>query len=225
MELMLIWRVLVRRWWMVVIPVVVAAIFVIPQWLMDRSATSGGFSVTLRYTAAQSASNVSPRDGDYQDVWLASELAVNALTDWVRSGTFKDEIQTALGTSDAVDIGGLGIAADNKRSVGQLIMSYPDESGLRTITQVAMDVLRTRAQAYFPQFGNQPAEVTFLDLPQFAAAPPQLTNRFAPLIRLGMGLLGGVLLAFLWEYLDPFVYRREQVEAMGLTVVATIPRK
>jgi hypothetical protein len=225
MELMLVWRVLVRRWWIVVIPVVVAAIFVIPQWLMDRSATSGGFSVTLRYTAAQSASNVSPRDGDYQDVWLASELAVNALTDWVRSGTFKDEIQTALGTSDAVDIGGLGIAADNKRSVGQLIMSYPDESGLRTITQVAMDVLKTRAQAYFPQFGNHPAEVTFLDLPQFVAAPPQLTNRFAPLIRLGMGLLGGVLLAFLWEYLDPFVYRREQLEAMGLPVVATIPRK
>ena len=226
MELILVWRVLVRRWWLVVIPVVVVALIVIPQWLNDRSAGTGGVSVTLRYTAAQMASNLTPRDGDYQDVWLASELAVNALTDWVRSSSFKDEIQQALSVqSITVEMAGLGIAADNKRSIGQLTMSYPDEKGLQTITQVAMDVLISRAQDYFPQFGDQPAEVTVLDTPQFVAAPPQLANRFAPFIRLGVGLFGGIMLAFLWEYLDPFIYRREQVEAMGLVVVASIPRK
>lgn len=226
MELILVWRVLARRWWLVVIPVAVVAVIVVPQWLQDRSAVSGGYSVTLRYTAAQVTSNVSPRDGDYQDVWLASELAVNALTDWVRSSSFKDEIQQQTAAqSNNFDAAALGIAADNRRSVGQLIMSYPDEKGLQTITQVAMDVLINRAQAYFPQFGGQPAEVTFLDTPQMVAAPPQLANRFAPFIRLGLGLLGGVLLAFLWEYLDPFVYRREQVEALGLPVVASIPRR
>lgn len=226
MELMLIWRVLVRRWWMVVIPVVVVAAIVIPQWIQDRAALSGGFSVTLRYTAAQSTANIVPRTGDYQDVWLASELAVNALTDWVRSSSFKDEIKQQMGTDSVeIDVAALGIAADNKRSVGQLIMNYPDEKGLQAITRVAMDVLINRAQAYFPQLGGQPAEVTFLDTPQIVAAPPQLANRFAPFIRLGLGLLGGVLLAFLWEYLDPFVYRREQVEAMGLPVLASIPRK
>lgn len=226
MELMLVWQVLVRRWWMVVIPVAVVAAIVIPQWIRDRSAVAGGFSVTLRYTAAQSTANIAPRTGDYQDVWLASELAVNALTDWVRSSSFKDEIKQQMGAAgDDVNMAALGIAADNKRSVGQLIMNYLDEKGLEALTQVAMDVLINRAQVYFPQLGGQPAEVTFLDTPQIVAAPPQLANRFAPLIRLGLGLLGGVLLAFLWEYLDPFVYRREQVEAMGLPVVASIPRQ
>ncbi len=222
MELILFFRVLLRRWWLVVIPVAIVAVVVIPQWLSERSTSDGGYTVTLRYTAAQSASNVTPRDGDYQDVWLASELAVNALTDWVRSSSFKDEVANKVTDLNAA---GLGVAADNKRSVGQLIMSYPDEKGLAAITQAAMDVMKTQAQNYFPQLGGQPAQVTFLDSPVITAAPPPIANRFAPFIRLALGLLGGMALAFLWEYLDPFVYRREQVEAVGLPVLASIPKK
>ncbi|MBA3868084.1 MAG: hypothetical protein H0X30_02935 [Anaerolineae bacterium] len=222
MELMLFFRVLLRRWWLVVIPVLIVAVVVIPQWLRERSTSGGGYTVTLRYTAAQSASNVAPRDGDYQDVWLASELAVNALTDWVRSTSFEDEIGKKITDLNAA---GFGVAADNKRSVGQLIMSYPDEKGLAAITQAAMDVMKTQAQNYFPQLGGQAAQVTFLDSPVITAAPPPIANRFAPFIRLALGLLGGMALAFLWEYLDPFVYRREQVEAAGLPVLASIPKK
>lgn len=222
MELILFFRVLRRRWWLVLIPVVIVAAFTIPQWLRERSTAGGGFTVTLRYTAAQSASNVAPRDGDYQDVWLASELAVNALTDWVRSSSFEDEIIKKVPDLNAPSF---GVAADNKRSIGQLIMSYPDEKELTNITQAAMDVMKTQAQNYFPQLGGQPAQVTFLDSPVITAAPPPIANRFAPFIRLALGLLGGIALAFLWEYLDPFVYRREQVEAVGLPVLASIPKK
>lgn len=222
MELILFFRVLLRRWWLVVVPVVIVSAVVIPQWLRERSTAGGGFTVTLRYTASQSAANVAPRDGDYQDVWLASELAVNALADWVRSGTFKDEIGQQVPDIDAA---AFGVAADNKRSIGQLILSYSDEAGLERITQAAMDVLKNRAQAYFPQLGGQPAAVTFLDAPVIAPAPPPIANRFAPFIRIGLALLAGVALAFLWEYLDPFVYRREQLEAAGLPVLASIPKK
>jgi len=222
MELMLFFRVLLRRWWLVLIPVIIVAAVVIPQWIRERSTSGGGYTVTVRYTAAQSASNVVPRDGDYQDVWLASELAVNALTDWVRSTSFTDEISKKI---TDLNPAGLGVAADNKRSIGQLTMTYPDEKGLATITQAAMDVMKTQAQNYFPQLGGQPAQVTFLDAPVITAAPPPIANRFAPFIRLALGLLGGMALAFLWEYLDPFVYRREQVEAIGLPVLASIPKK
>lgn len=222
MELILFFRVLLRRWWLVLLPVVVVSALVVPQWLRERAAERGGYSVTLRYTASQSASNLMPRDGDYQDVWLASELAVNALTDWVRSGSFKDEIgQQVAGFNPA----GLGVAADNKRSVGQLTLGYTDQSALEQITQAAMDVLKNHAQNYFPQLGGQPAQVTFLDAPVLVAAPPPIANRFAPFIRIGLGLLAGMALAFLWEYLDPFVYRREQLEAMNLPVLAAIPKK
>src|SRR4051794_9886776 len=119
MELMLILRVLLRRWWLVLIPVVIVAIFVVPDFLRNRGA-AGGFTVTVRYSAAQ-VLNIPGRDGDYQDVWLASELAVNAMTDWVRTSSFVQEIKAETDRQNVtINPAALGIAADNKRSVGQL---------------------------------------------------------------------------------------------------------
>ena len=109
MEIVLLIRILRRRWWLILIPVVIATILVIPSFLSNGSAVSGGFTTEIRYSAAQEF-NLPERDGDYQDVWLASELTVNAFTDWIRSNRFRDEIQNGL--SDAtIDLGALGIAA------------------------------------------------------------------------------------------------------------------
>lgn len=223
MELMQVVRILLRRWWIALGPVIIVAIIVVPQWLRDRGA-QGGFTVTVRYSAAQIASNVTPRDGDYQDVWLASEYTVNALTDWVRSGSFREEIAKEL-SSEIVDLAGLNIAADNKRSVGALYLSHPDQAALEQITQAALNVLKNTTQNYFPQLGGQPAAVSILDTPIIVAAPPALADRFSVLFRLGIGLFAGVLLAFLAEYVDPYVYRREQLEMLGLKVIASIPKK
>lgn len=226
MELMQVVRVLLRRWWIALGPVIIVAIIVIPQWLRDRGA-QGGFTVTVRYSAAQIASNVTPRDGDYQDVWLASEYTVNALTDWVRSSSFRAEIAKELETRsiDPAEVGRLDIAADNKRSVGGLYLSHPDQAVLEQITQAALTVLKNTTQNYFPQLGGQPAAVTILDTPIIVAAPPALADRFSVLFRLGIGLFTGVLLAFLAEYVDPYLYRREQLEMLGLKVVGSIPRE
>jgi protein tyrosine kinase modulator len=226
MELILIFRVLLRRWWMVAIPVAVVAVFVIPDYLQNRGAASGGYTVTVRYSAAQVLDAIPQQRGDFQDVWLASELAVNAMTDWIRTSSFVEEIQSETAKQN-VDINpaALAIAADNKRSVGQITLNYPDQTQLQAITTAALEVLKTRAQDYFPQLGGQPAQVTILDVPQIIPAPPPIVNRFAPLIRLGLGFLAGVGLAFLAEYLDPYVHRREQVEALGLTVIGSLPRR
>lgn len=225
MELKLVFDVLRRRWWLVLIPVLVVAVFVVPDFLTNRGAISGGFTTTVRYSASQVLEAIPGRDGDFQDVWLASELAVNALTDWVRTTSFVDEIVRGA-AADGVEVnpGALGIAADNRRSVGQLTMSYPDSAVLETAVNTAIDVLENRSQDYFPQLGGQPAQVTVLDIPTVVPAPPSLPNRFAPFIRLGLGLFLGFVLAFLSEYLDPTVRRRQQVEDIGLPVIATLPR-
>jgi capsular polysaccharide biosynthesis protein len=225
MELILIGRVLLRRWWLVVIPVAIVAVFVVSDFLNNRTAVSGGYTVSLRYSAAQVLEAIPNRDGDYQDVWLASELTVNALTDWVRTSSFLSEVdQEVRARGAAVSAAAIGIAADNKRSVGVLTLTYPEAETLQAIAQAAVNVLKNRAQVYFPQLGGQAAQVTILDVPQVVPAPPPLTNRLAPFIRLGIGLLTGIGLAFLAEYLDPTLRRREQVEALGLPVIVTLPR-
>jgi capsular polysaccharide biosynthesis protein len=180
----------------------------------------------VRYSAAQVLDAIPGRVGDFQDVWLASELAVNAMTDWVRTSSFIEEIHNETARQNVqINPSALAISADNKRSIGELTLSYPDETQLKVIVTAALDILKTRAQDYFPQLGGQPAQVTILDVPQIVSAPPPIVNRFAPFIRLGLGFLAGVGLAFLAEYLDPFVRRREQIEALGVNVLGTLPRR
>lgn len=226
MELMLILRVLIRRWWLVAIPVVAAAVFVVPDLLEDGPATSGGFTTTIRYTAAQQLDALPQREGDYQDVWLASELTVNAFTDWVRSGQFKAEIAALTAERGLTfDPGALSIAADNERSIGQIFINWPDDAELAIIAGAAIEVLQSRNQAYFPQLGDAPAQVTLLDAPGIAPAAPALVDRFAPLVRLALAVLAGVGLAFLVDYLDPTLYTRDELETAGIAVLASVPRR
>jgi capsular polysaccharide biosynthesis protein len=226
MELMLILRVLIRRWWLIAIPVVVAAVFVVPDLLEDSPATSGGFTTTIRYTAAQQLDALPEREGDYQDVWLASELTVNAFTDWIRSGQFKAEIAALTAERGLeIDPGALAIGADNQRSIGQIFINWPDEAELATIAAAAIEVLQSRNQDYFPQLGDAPAQVTLLDAPGIAPAPPALVDRFAPLVRLALAFLAGVGLAFVVDYLDPTLRSRDELEMTGMPVLASIPRR
>ena len=55
--------------------------------------------------------------------------------------------------------------------------------------------------------------------------PPPLSSRFDPIIRFGLGLAAGIALAFLFEYLDPTLRDRREVEAMGLRVLVEVPHE
>lgn len=224
-ELVSIFRVLRRRWWLVLLPVLVVLLFILPDLPgMLRPAEAGGFITTIRYSAAQ-AFNLPERDGDYQDVWLASEFTVNAFTEWVRGGSFRAEVAALLAESGQQDdLAGLSVASDNARSIGVVYLTHPDAEALRRIAYAAIEVLQTRSQDYFPQLGGDPARVTLLDEPQVAPQPPSLANRFAPLLRLAVALLAGLGLAVLAEYLDDTVRDRAALEAGGLRVLASVPR-
>ena len=222
MEVVLLIRILRRRWWLILIPVIVVTLLAIPSFLSSGSAVSGGFTTQIRYSAAQEF-NLPERDGDYQDVWLASELTVNAFTDWIRSNSFRDEIQNELDDSD-VELGNLGIAADNARSVGVIYLSYPEQDALDSIADTIIWVLVSRNQDYFPQLGGAPAQVTILDEPVSSPAPPPLTNRFAPFIRIAIALIVGLFLGFAVEYFDPTIHHQDDLDKLGLPLLASIPK-
>ncbi|MBZ0292271.1 MAG: hypothetical protein K8L99_06855 [Anaerolineae bacterium] len=224
MELRTVLRILLRRWWLIAIPLLIVAAFVVPD-LLSQEAVSSNYVTTIHYSAAQQPEAMPPRDGDFQDIWLASEYTVNAMTSWALTESFRAEIvQQAAAQNVDVNAALLGIAADNQRSVGQLTFSYPDAEALSAIVNAAIEVLKTQNLAYFPQMGNAPADVTILDTPVIVPAPPPLANRFAPFIRLGLGLIAGIGLALLAHYLDPFVRSKEDIETLGLPVIVTLPR-
>lgn len=226
MELLAIVRVLLRRWYLVVIPVAVVAVFTVPALLNPPPPANAGFTTVIRYTAAQQLSAIPDREGDFQDVWLASELTVNAFTEWVRSRSFAEEVSINL-TTRGLDIpaGAVAFNANNERSIGQIFISWGDADELVVIAAAALDVLQTRNDIYFPQVGGTPATVIPLDEPTIQAQSAQLLDIFTPLLRLGVALVAGVALAFLVEYLDPFLRRREQLASVRLRVLGTVPKE
>lgn len=222
MELILIWRVLRRRWWIILLPVIAASIIAVPQFIQNESTDASGWRTEFSYSAAQEEANLPDREGDFQDVWLASEFVVNAFTDWVQSTTFRTELADVVGNETLLE--GLNIAADNDRSIGVVYMSHPDQLALTRIEEAAITVLSTRTQAYFPHLGDTPAEVTILNRPGVTAAPPPITNRFAPILQLGAALFAGIALAVLVEWFDPTLRYPDEIEAQGVAVLATVPK-
>ncbi len=224
MELMRVMRAYLRWWWLILIPVGMVSLIAVPNLLQNEQRGAGGYQASFRYTAAQQTSNFPDREGDYQDVWLASEFVVNAFTEWMSSSSFRAEMAERLPERVAASLGALNIAADNNRSVGVVYLSYPDADGLAQITEAALDVLRTENAVYFPHLGDEPAEVNILDAPQVIPAPPPLTNRFAPILQMGVAFLFGIGLATLAIYLDPTLRYTDELEQDGLQVLAIVPR-
>ena len=229
MDIIHLIRILLRRWWLVAIPTAITAALALPAFIGTGSAVSGGFSTRFTYSAAQDLAAVPRTEGDYQDIWLASELTVNALTDWITSSSFVEEISQHLAEQDGIDIDAAALvgrfASDNERSVGQVFIGWPDADQLEAIAQAAVWVLQNRNAVYFAQLGGTPATVTLLDAPRIVGAPPPLTDRFGPLIRVGLGLVAGIGLAVLAHLFDRVLRRREDIEALGIPVVVAIPRR
>jgi hypothetical protein len=86
-------------------------------------------------------------------------------------------------------------------------------------------VLTERNGTIFPQLGGVNAEVELLDQPQIVGSPPPIASRLGPVLKLLLALLGGIALALLAEYADPYVRRREQLEDSAIRVLAAVPHK
>ncbi len=221
MQLVELSRILIRRWWLIALPVVLGAVIAIPELINTTASSAGGYTAQLRYSAAQNF-NLPERDGDYTDIWQASEHTVDALTEWARSASFREEIQTQL-AAEEMPLDSLGIAADNVRNVGVIYFSHPNSDALRAIVDASLIVLTSRSQSYFPQLGGDAALVTILDPASVTAAPPALTSGLAPLIRLGIAFFIGLALAFFAEYVDPTIYHQDDLRRLGVTLLGSIP--
>jgi capsular polysaccharide biosynthesis protein len=225
MELRGLWKIVRRRWWLIALPALAALAYAVYGYL--KAPPAGGYSTTIRFTAAQPPQNGGNR---YEDTryypWLASEYVVNALTDWVRTNSFAWEVSVVLAEEGRdIPAGAIqgSLAADNARSVMALTLSWGNPDDLQAIAAAASTVLRERSADYFPQLGEEEVRVIALDEPVIGPVPPSITARLNPLIRFGLGLAAGVALAFLVEYLDPTLHERAEVERLGFSVLAEVP--
>lgn len=232
MELIAIWNLIKRRWWLIALPALAALVLTLPR-LQNIISPPVSYSVVLRLTAAappdiEIEGVTTPYEDSVYVPLLASEYVVVNMPHWITSDSFAREVSDILAgqhvTIAAGDLEG-HFFADSFRSILTLYVGWDNTDEIQVIAQAAVTVLQTRNQIYFPQFAAVPVEVVPLDEIEVTEVAPPITTRIEPLLRIVIGLVAGVGLAVLAEYLDRAVRTRADVESAGLAVLAEIPRE
>lgn len=223
MDLRLYWKVFVRRWWLIAVPVLVVVAHVLVTYRPPQPV----YQVRMRFAAGTRPAGLS-EDYDRYYVWLTSEYIANGLADIARGDRFAEAVAARLRSSGLeippADIRS-AIVTDNAQSILVIYLTWPEAAQSVTIAEAITAELTTNSASYFPQLeGLQPA-VQPMDTPVPVLMPPGLRSRLmGPAIRVGLACAVGAALALLWHYLDPTVREAGEIEALGLPVVAEIPR-
>lgn len=232
MELYAVWDFVSRRWWLILAPALVVVLLSLPA-LRDALAPEGSYGVDMRLTVAAppqppTAQSTTPYEDTAYVPWLASEYVVVNMPAWIASNSFAEQVSEVLGdegtTIPASELIG-AFAAEGLRSILSLHVRWSEPDEIIPMTQAAITVLQNRNHLYFPQFGGEPVTVVALDDIRVQSLAPPITRLLNPFVRIAVGLAAGVGLAALAEYLDRTVRTPEEVEALGLAVLAGIPRE
>jgi capsular polysaccharide biosynthesis protein len=163
--------------------------------------------------------------------WLSSEYLVDDMTALVGSQVFADDINRHLAEMGSPvqippgSIGGVTIGGKQHRILS-LTVTWGTAAELADITQAIVATMEQDSTNYLAQLGTQGALIQVIDAP----SPParnslSLTQRLELPVRLFLALAVGVALTFLADYLDTTVRGKAEVEALGISVLAEIPRK
>ena len=221
MELRTLLKILKRYWYLILIPPILVGVFT----LVTYRAPAQGYTASLRFSVGYppEQQTASLYDRKYP-AWLTSEYIAGGLSDWAKTGDFAQAVADVAGDDmTAGEVAG-SLVSDYLRSMVVLYLNGSDPTRLASIGNAAIKVLQVRNNVIFPQNGAG-ATVTALDGVVVAPAPPSLRSRLDIPIRIGLGLALGVVLAFLAWYFDPRIRDRTDVEAIGLNVIAEIPKK
>lgn len=224
MELRQIGRILLRRWWLIVIPAIVLGAVAVITYRPAPPAYAATMRFAVGYTPDPSSQSLYDR---FYPAWLASEYIAGGLSDWAKTGDFASAVANDLASrgieAPAAAVAG-SIVSDHQRSVVVLYFNGSDPAQLQAIAEASARVLQTRNATVFPQNGPGGATVTALDGAVAAAAPPSLRARLDLPVRLALALGVGLVLALIAHYLDPMIRERSDVEMLGWTIIGEIPR-
>jgi capsular polysaccharide biosynthesis protein len=190
------------------------------------------YSTSMRFTVG-----VTPKDlpdqytYDTYYAWLASEYLVDDMTGLVSSQVFADNVNRHLREMNSAvqippgSIGGVTIGGKQHRILSlSVTWGNPDE--LVDIAQAIVLTMEQDGTSYLAQLGSSTALVQLIDAPSPPGQNPQsLTQRLDVPIRMFLALAVGLALTFVLDYLDESVRHRADLEALGVAVLAEIPRK
>jgi len=213
-----------KRVWIPVLLVVVVAVVT----LLTAQTPPPSYGMAIRFSvgvAPQADENEYNYDGYY--AWVSSEYLADNLTELVSSQGFANDVNAHLeevGSSIKIPAG--IISAETKHRIIRLNTTWGSAEELEAIGPAVTTAMVENSIKYFPQSSETNTTITLIDTTgPFLANPPSLRQRLDLPIRLILALAAGIGLTFLLDYLDDSVRNRAELEAMGITVLAEVPKK
>ena len=233
--------ILVRRWWwLIAIPTVITTLAALPA-VPGALSPPETYGATIRFSAAAPPDSENAlaaetdnlaRSGTYEDTayvpWLASEYLVVNLPAWITSTSFASEVSIRL-AQDGINIDEDDLQpafnADAVRSTLVVYYGWDNRAELEAITTASIEVLQQQTPDYFPQLATEPAIIIPLDEADIVQTAPPITARIRPFIQIIIGLAAGVGLMVLAAYLDNTVREPNDLGAMSIMVIGSVPRE
>lgn len=222
MELKQLLKHLLRRWWLAVIPVLVVIAYV----ALTTHAPAPVYQAVMRFAAGTKPAGLS-EDYDRYYPWLTSEYIANALADVSITQAFAQAVTERLAVQGlSVDANAVqaSLASDNVQSVFVIYLNWNDPAQCAQIAEAVSSELTENAAAYFPQVEGIGVPARRLDTPRPALLAPSLRSRLlGPGLKIALAVAAGLGLVLLSYYLDPYIYERSDLEALGIHTLGAVP--
>ncbi len=226
MELRHYWTIIRRYAWVVVlVPLVVLGFSLVLAWgrpALTFYQASVGLVVDVPPLPDSPGMNFDPR---YYAA-LSTQYLVDDFSRFVTGDVMAEAVTRRLaGQQITVPPGAIqgSVSSEKIHRLITLRVTWGDPDQAQAIITAAVDALREESPSYFARLGNQQPVVRIYDGPRVVPLPPSLRERLDLPLRVLLGLLAGISLAFLLAYLDTRIYTAEDVAALGLPVLGEIP--
>lgn len=226
MELKAYWAVIRRHLWLVVgLPLVVLAVslglrvFRGPSPRLYRATTS--LLIDVQPLPAEPGMGFDPRESAAE----AAEYLVDDFSQFVTHGAFAELVSQRL-AEQGIDVPAGAISAsgssEKRHRIVRLWVTWPDAEEAGAIVRAAGEVAQIGIDRYFARSGV----VRVVGEPRVMPMAPPLHEQLDLPLRIVLGVLAGLGLAFLFDYLDDSVRSAEEAEALlGAPVMGEIPRQ
>jgi len=217
-------RILLKRWWLVVLP----AIVIVAATVLTTRPGAVTHQVTMSFSMGLPPEPLRDTAYNYDRHynWLASEYVSQGFSLLVSKGAFAEGVTTQLakrGVTLTAPIGG-NIRSEYRSSVMVIYVTWLTAEGAAQIAQGVVDELTENYAAYWPQLtGATTSPARLMDAIVPVPIAPPLRDRFDIPVRVILGLVAGAALALMWYAFDPAIRERRELERMGFNVVGEIP--
>jgi capsular polysaccharide biosynthesis protein len=219
MELRQYWRIIWRRWWLIAGLLAVVLIVSLVTYNPPATVYQAGMRFAVGIEGVEPVTAVSGEGRS--DAWLASEYLADDLSEVLKGGDFAARISDKVG----FEVPAGTIFASREHRIMSVNIAWGDRDQVQAISEAVGAAVKDGGADYFPQLRGVEAKALLIDGPAIGQAGRSLKDKLDLPIRLFLALVAGVALAFLWDYLDDTVRDRGDLESLGPTVLAEIPRK